>query len=66
LRCATSRWVDAGEVVTAAGLSSGTAMALHLVDRLVARELAARTARKLDYDWQPDPFPAARSVTPTG
>jgi len=60
------RWVDAGEVVTAAGLSSGIAMALHLVDRLVGRELAERTARQLDYDWQPDASPAAPSATPTG
>ncbi|HEX6417810.1 MAG TPA: DJ-1/PfpI family protein, partial [Acidimicrobiales bacterium] len=48
------RWVDAGDVVTAAGLSSGIAMALHLVDRLAGRSLAERTARQLDYDWHPD------------
>lgn len=47
------RWVDADSVVTAAGLSSGIAMALHLVDRLVGRDLAERTARQLDYDWDP-------------
>jgi transcriptional regulator GlxA family with amidase domain len=52
------RWVDAGEVVTAAGLSSGLAMALHLVDRLAGRDLAERTARQLDYDWRPEPAPA--------
>jgi transcriptional regulator GlxA family with amidase domain len=46
------RWVDAGEVVTAGGLSSGIAMALHLVDRFAGRELAERTARQLDYDWR--------------
>jgi transcriptional regulator GlxA family with amidase domain len=49
------RWVDAGDVVTAAGLSSGIAMALHLVDRLAGRDLAERTARQIDYVWQPDP-----------
>jgi transcriptional regulator GlxA family with amidase domain len=48
------RWVDAGDVVTAAGLSSGIAMALHLVDRLAGRELAERTARQIDYPWRPD------------
>lgn len=47
------RWVDAGSVVTSAGLSSGIAMALHLVDRLAGRDLAARTSRQLDYDWDP-------------
>jgi transcriptional regulator GlxA family with amidase domain len=28
-------------------------MSLHLVDRLLGRELAERTARQLDYDWDP-------------
>jgi transcriptional regulator GlxA family with amidase domain len=48
------RWVDTGEIVTAGGLSSGIAMALHLVDRLEGRDLAIRTARQLEYDWDPD------------
>jgi transcriptional regulator GlxA family with amidase domain len=46
--------VDAGSIVTAGGLSSGIAMALHLVDRLADRSLAERTARQLDYEWSPD------------
>jgi transcriptional regulator GlxA family with amidase domain len=49
------RWVDDGEVVTSAGLASGIAMALHLVDRFAGRELAERTARQLDHPWTPDP-----------
>jgi transcriptional regulator GlxA family with amidase domain len=49
------RWVDDGDVVTAAGLTSGIAMALHLVDRCSGRDLAARTARQLDYPWSPEP-----------
>src|SRR6185437_5511941 len=48
------RWVDAGEVVTAGGLSSGIAMALHLVDRFAGRDLALRTARQIEYDWDPE------------
>jgi len=47
------RWVDAGEVVTSGGLSSGIAMSLHLVDRFEGRELAVRTARQLEYEWDP-------------
>ncbi|MEL6183924.1 MAG: DJ-1/PfpI family protein [Myxococcota bacterium] len=47
-------WVDAGEVVTAGGLSSGLAMALHLVERLHSRELAETTAKQLEYAWNPD------------
>ena len=47
------RWVDAGEVVTSGGLSSGIAMSLHLVDRFAGRELAARTAKQIEYEWNP-------------
>lgn len=47
------RWADAGEVVTSGGLSSGIAMSLHLVDRLAGRELAARTAKQIEYEWNP-------------
>lgn len=54
-----ARWVDAGSIVTAGGLSSGIAMALHLVDRLADRSLAERTARQLDYEWSPDVGDAA-------
>ncbi len=47
------RWVDSGAVVTGGGLSSGIAMALHLVERHAGLELARRTARQIDYDWDP-------------
>lgn len=29
-------------------------MALHLVDRFAGRELAVRTARQIEYDWDPE------------
>jgi transcriptional regulator GlxA family with amidase domain len=45
------RWVDSGTVVTAGGLSSGIAMALHLVERFAGRDLAERTAEQIDYVW---------------
>ena len=45
------RWVDEGAVVTAAGISAGIDMSLHLVERLAGRELALRTARYMEYDW---------------
>jgi transcriptional regulator GlxA family with amidase domain len=47
------RWVDTEEIVTAGGLSSGIAMSLHLVDRFEGRELAVKTARQIEYDWDP-------------
>lgn len=53
-RVRRARWVDAGPVVTAGGLSNGIAMALHLVDRLAGRELAVATARQIEYAWEPD------------
>lgn len=63
-RVRRARWVDAGQVVTAGGLSNGIAMALHLVDRLAGRDLAVATARQIEYAWEPDdglvvPAPAA-------
>ena len=45
------RWVDAGHVVSSGGISSGIAMALHLVERFGGRELAEATARQIDYVW---------------
>jgi transcriptional regulator GlxA family with amidase domain len=48
------RWVDAGDVITSAGLSSGIHMALHVVERYASRDLAQRTARQLDVDWNSD------------
>jgi transcriptional regulator GlxA family with amidase domain len=47
------RWVDAGDVVTSGGLSSGIAMSLHLVDRFAGEELAARTAKQIEFAWDP-------------
>lgn len=57
------RWVDTGDVVTAGGLSSGIAMALHMVERLQSRELAIKTAAQIEYDWDPD---AGLDVTSPG
>lgn len=45
------RWVDDGDVVTSGGLSSGIAMALHIVERVAGRRLAEVTARQIDYVW---------------
>jgi transcriptional regulator GlxA family with amidase domain len=47
------RFVDAGPVVTAAGVSAGIDMALHLVARLHSKERAADVRRGIQYD--PDP-----------
>jgi len=47
------RFVDAGEVVTAAGVSAGIDMALHLVARLHSVERAKDVRRYIQYDPEP-------------
>jgi transcriptional regulator GlxA family with amidase domain len=47
------RFVDSGEVVTAAGVSAGIDMALHLVARLHSRERAVEVRRYIQYDPEP-------------
>ncbi len=42
------RWVDTGAFVTAAGLTAGIDMALHLVERLVSREVSVDIARHME------------------
>jgi transcriptional regulator GlxA family with amidase domain len=45
------RWIDNGRTLTSGGISAGIDMSLHLVERLAGRELALRTARQMEYDW---------------
>lgn len=47
-------WVDQGDVVTSAGISAGIDMSLHLVRRLLGREMASATARQMEYRWSDD------------
>ena len=49
----TDRFVDDGDVVTAAGVSAGIDMALHLVRRLHSEERAREVRRVLQYDPEP-------------
>ncbi|MBU1453676.1 MAG: DJ-1/PfpI family protein, partial [Proteobacteria bacterium] len=44
-------WIDAGTVVTSAGISAGIDMSLHLVSRLYGSELAEKTARQMEFAW---------------
>lgn len=48
-----ARFVDSGEVVTAAGVSAGIDMALHLVARLHSVERAREVRRYIQYDPAP-------------
>jgi transcriptional regulator GlxA family with amidase domain len=47
------RFVDDGSVITAAGVSAGIDMALHLVARLHSRERAREVRRYIQYDPEP-------------
>jgi transcriptional regulator GlxA family with amidase domain len=47
------RFVDTGEVITAAGVSAGIDMALHLVKRLHSEERAREVRRYIQYDPEP-------------
>ena len=51
----TSRWVDAGDYVTSAGVSAGTDMAFYLVARLAGQAVADAAAAAAEYRWQRDP-----------
>jgi transcriptional regulator GlxA family with amidase domain len=50
---ASERFVDDGDVITAAGVSAGIDAALHLVARLHSPARAAEVRREIQYDPQP-------------
>jgi transcriptional regulator GlxA family with amidase domain len=49
---ADARVVDEGDIITSAGVSAGIDMALHVVRRLHGDEVARRTARDMEYEWE--------------
>ncbi len=51
----SERWVDEGTVITAAGVSAGVDMALHLVARLAGEDVARTVQAVVEYDPEP-PF----------
>jgi len=48
------RWVDEGPIVTAAGISAGIDMSLHLISRVANENLAVLTAKQMEFDWTID------------
>lgn len=50
---ADDRFVDDGDIVTAAGVSAGIDMALHLVARFGSRDRAREVRRAIQYDPEP-------------
>ncbi|KAA2254526.1 DJ-1/PfpI family protein [Solihabitans fulvus] len=47
------RWVDDGQIITAAGVSAGIDLALHLVERLAGAKIARQVQLFVEYDPQP-------------
>jgi transcriptional regulator GlxA family with amidase domain len=45
------RYVDNGRVICSAGIAAGIDMSLHVVERLCGAEVAAQTARHMEYPW---------------
>ncbi len=48
---ANARWIDEGKSITSAGISAGIDMSLHLVRKFHSLDLAIKTARQMEYDW---------------
>jgi len=53
------RVVDEGHIITSAGISAGIDMSLRVVPRLYGMDVAAWTARRMEYDWHADKFQGA-------
>jgi transcriptional regulator GlxA family with amidase domain len=47
------RFVDNGRVVCSAGIAAGIDMSLHVVAKLLGKEVAEKTARQMEYPWRP-------------
>jgi transcriptional regulator GlxA family with amidase domain len=49
------RFVDNGRVVCSAGIVAGIDMSLYVVARLLGRDVAEKSARQMEYAWEPCP-----------
>ena len=45
------RWIEQGQLITAAGISAGIDMSLELLSKFAGVELAEHTARQIEYAW---------------
>jgi transcriptional regulator GlxA family with amidase domain len=52
---ADRRFVDNGRVICSAGITAGIDMSLHVISRLLGKEVAGKTARQMEYPWQTNP-----------
>jgi len=51
---ADRRFVDNGQIVCSAGIAAGIDMSLHMVGRLLGQDIAEKTARQMEYAWEPN------------
>jgi transcriptional regulator GlxA family with amidase domain len=45
------RFVDTGKIMTSGGISAGIDLSFHVVRKLLGEEIAAKTARYMEYTW---------------
>lgn len=48
------RFIDNGRVICSAGISAGIDMSLYIVAKLHGADVAAKTARQMEYNWRPE------------
>lgn len=49
------RFVDNGRIICSAGIAAGIDMSFHVVAKLLGQDVATKTARQMEYPWQPTP-----------
>ncbi|MCT8333730.1 DJ-1/PfpI family protein [Leptospira sp. 85282-16] len=47
------RFTDNGKILTSGGISSGIHLSFYLLQKLFGLEVATRTAKRMEYDWDP-------------
>ena len=59
-----ARWVEDGNIFTAAGVAAGIDMSLALIARMLGEEIAIEAAQRTEYEWHQDAAwdPFARSA----
>ena len=60
------RWVEDGRVITAAGVSAGIDLALHIVERIAGTEVARNIQFAVEYDPEPPLGPLDWAKAPFG
>ena len=48
------RFVDNGKIVTSGGISAGIDMSFYVVAKLLGKEIAEKTAKYMEYKWEPN------------